>query len=384
MNQNTELVLALLRTAFASDGRGNVNFDAFDPSVYSPVFRIFKQHDLAHLLNRCVKGAQLNIDAEMQKRLEAIENQAIFRYFRIAEELKNTSKVLEEGEIPFMPLKGSVLRELYPEPWMRTSCDIDIHVHEEDVDRAVACLTAAGYQIGERGFHDIAITTPLGVTLELHYMLVEQSESAYGVLSRVWDTATLAQGYRFRYEMTSEMFVLFHIAHMAKHFVDGGCGVRPFVDLWVIKNKMNYDASALDALLSECSLSSFGKAVMALSDAWLSSGEHSPLTEEMENYIMSSGVYGTTENRVAIAQANRGGKFKYLMTRLFPPFSRMAQRYPRLRTCPILLPWYYLVRWFSFLGKDKQGAMNELRHNASISEDKQARLVNMCEELGLV
>ena len=384
MNQNTELVLALLRTAFASDGRGNVNFDAFDSSVYSPVFRIFKQHDLAHLLNRCVKGAQLNIDAEMQKKLEAIENQAIFRYFRIAEELKNTSAILEKGEIPFMPLKGSVLRELYPEPWMRTSCDIDIHVHEEDLERALALLAAEGYQIGERGFHDIAITTPLGVTLELHYMLVEKSESAYGVLSRAWETATLADGYHFRYEMTGEMFVLFHIAHMAKHFVDGGCGVRPFIDLWVIKNKMHYDAHTLDALFAECSLTAFAEAAIALSNAWLAGGAHSPLTEEMENYIMASGVYGTTENRVAIAQANRGGKLHYLITRLFPPFERMAQRYPTLRKCALLLPWFYLVRWFSFLKKDKQSAFHELRHNASISEEKQTRLVNMCEELGLV
>ena len=384
MNQNNKQVLALLRVAFAlSDGTPET-IDTIDSLAYPPIFRVFKQHDLAHLLNRCVKRAQLNIDAEMQKKIEALENQAIFRYFRIAEELKNTSAILEKGAIPFMPLKGSVLRELYPEPWMRTSCDIDIHVHEEDVDRAVACLAAAGYQIGERGFHDIAITTPLGVTLELHYMLVEKSESAYDTLTHAWDDATPEEGYRFRYRMTNEMFVLFHIAHMAKHFVDGGCGMRPFVDLWVIKNKMHYDQEKLAALLAECGLSSFGTAAMALSDAWLAGSEHSPLTEEMENYIMASGVYGTTENRVAIAQASRGGKFKYLMTRLFPPFERMAQRYPALRKCALLLPWFYLVRWFSFLGKDKTGAMNELRHNASVSEDKQARLVSMCEELGLI
>ncbi|MBO4954226.1 MAG: nucleotidyltransferase family protein, partial [Clostridia bacterium] len=36
--------------------------------------------------------------------------------------------------IDFMPLKGAVIRQYYPEPWMRTSCDIDIHVKKDRLE----------------------------------------------------------------------------------------------------------------------------------------------------------------------------------------------------------------------------------------------------------
>ena len=42
---------------------------------------------------------------------------------------------LEKAQIPFVPLKGSVIRKYYPEAWMRTSSDIDVLVHKEDVEK---------------------------------------------------------------------------------------------------------------------------------------------------------------------------------------------------------------------------------------------------------
>jgi hypothetical protein len=46
-------------------------------------------------------------------------------------EFERICLVLEKAKIPHIPLKGSVLRKLYKEPWLRTSCDIDILVQEE-------------------------------------------------------------------------------------------------------------------------------------------------------------------------------------------------------------------------------------------------------------
>ena len=46
---------------------------------------------------------------------------AIYRYEKINYELNRLRSALNEAQIPFIPLKGSVLRQYYPEPWMRTS-----------------------------------------------------------------------------------------------------------------------------------------------------------------------------------------------------------------------------------------------------------------------
>jgi capsule polysaccharide modification protein KpsS len=105
----------------------------------------------------------------------------------------------------------------------------------------------------------------------------------------------------------------------------------------------------------------------------------------MEDYILSSGIYGTTENRVAIAQANKGGKLRYVLGRIFLPYSRLILYYPNLKKHPILYPFYQVKRWFRIVfTKDRKNALTEIRLNSSVSEDKTARLHTMCEELSLL
>ena len=57
--------------------------------------------------------------------------------------MQKTSFKIKKVQIPFLPLKGSVIRQYYPEPWMRTSCDIDILVDFEK-DAHVGLFKYAG------------------------------------------------------------------------------------------------------------------------------------------------------------------------------------------------------------------------------------------------
>lgn len=42
--------------------------------------------------------------------------------------------------ISYMPLKGSLIRDWYPEPWMHTCTDMEILVKKEDIECATAIL----------------------------------------------------------------------------------------------------------------------------------------------------------------------------------------------------------------------------------------------------
>ena len=76
---------------------------------------------------------------------------AVYRYERINYELNCLTEALNQAEMPFIPLKGSILRQYYPEPWMRTSCDIDILVREEDIDAATQAIEKKlGYEYESR------------------------------------------------------------------------------------------------------------------------------------------------------------------------------------------------------------------------------------------
>ena len=69
---------------------------------------------------------------------------AIYSYEGLNYELQQLSKLFDEAKISFLPLKGSVLRDYYPEPWMRSSCDIDVLVKPEDFDRALTLFVQGG------------------------------------------------------------------------------------------------------------------------------------------------------------------------------------------------------------------------------------------------
>ena len=173
-----------------------------------------RRHDLTHLLALGLKNNGLC--GEQGKELDNEMFRAAFRCEQLEHELKKICGTLEKARIPFIPLKGSVLRRYYPEPWMRTSCDIDVFVREADLDRAMEALSEnLSYRIGEISDHDVQIYTPNGQHIELHRNLIEDHRinQAAEVLAAVWDTAIPHSGWTYWLEMPDELFYFYHIAH---------------------------------------------------------------------------------------------------------------------------------------------------------------------------
>ena len=163
---------------------------------------------------------------EISKKYQQQMMMAVYRYEQkkhVLEELKN---LLGSAKIPHIPLKGSVVQKLYPTAWLRTSCDIDILIHQEDVDKAIELLNKSGYKRqSDATTHDHSFIAPGKVHLELHYSLNqgEQMQETNAILDTVWEHSTLDKGTQYCYQMDRGMFVFYHIAHMAKHFIAGGC-----------------------------------------------------------------------------------------------------------------------------------------------------------------
>ena len=160
---------------------------------------------------------------------------AVYRLEKLNYELTKLCGALEQAEIPFIPLKGSVLRQYYPEPWMRTSCDIDVLVHEENLKRTISYLTEhLGYSYESQSSHDVSLFSKNGNRIELHYDILGDNviDSVETVLKTIWDVVEKSDNKRYQYKLPDEMFYFYHIAHMAKHFVStGSCGIRPFLDI---------------------------------------------------------------------------------------------------------------------------------------------------------
>ena len=384
MVNSYELLFAFLRKEICGASQ-NIDLENISSEQYNTLYKISKSHDLAHIVGSALYSAGVEIEPELSSKLHKAQMVAIYRMTQIGYEQERICQALETAEIPFMPLKGAIIRQYYPNPEARISCDVDIYVKEENLDKAISVLVSElGYKLGQKNIYDVYLYADSGVHIELHFALTERDEKVDAVLEDIWDTATFADKSRYQYIMNNEMFFVYHIAHMAKHFIYGGCGIKPFMDLWIIKNRMGYDADTVNALLKRCGLDVFADAVMLLSDIWFDDAQHTDLTREMEKYIIGAGSYGTVENMVAISQTKSGGRLKYALGRIFQPYSKLKIYYPRLEKHPVLFPYYQVKRWCRILfTKDRDHAFAELKHNKLVSDDKKKRLINLCNNLNL-
>ncbi len=381
-------MMSLMEYAIFHDQKSVNTMAPFAEDEAVALYRISKDHDVAGIVADAVfdlrlipKGGEIYAKFQKQQMLD------LYRYETIHYELAQLSELFEKACIPFIPLKGSVIRQFYPKPWLRTSCDIDFLIRETDVDRALQMIeTEVGCSDVVRGTHDVGLVTQNGVHFELHYTLVEEGKlpKAKTVLNRVWEYAYPAEGCQYHHLLKDEMFYYYHIAHMAIHFQGGGCGVRPFIDLQILAG-ISHDDQARNALLSDGGLTQFEEQVRKLAAVWFGDERHDEETLRVESFIVRSGVYGTSENYIAAQQVKEGNKFKFLLSRLWLPYDVLKNQYPSLNGKKLLLPIYEVRRWFHMLfGGRLKHSLNEIKVSGSISDEKSREVGRLLSQLGLI
>ncbi len=375
----------LLRSAINSVPLTAEERAEYSSELFQSYINIAKKHDVTHLFILGLKNNGLL--SEENVAYEKILLKAALRYERQNYEYNKLCSALEEAKIPFIPLKGSVIRKFYPEPWMRTSCDIDVLVNKEDLSSAIEYLSEKlGYNETDRSAHDVTLITPQNVRIELHFDLIEE-EYANGTnyaLSHVWDSVSPVPSHTYMMEMSDPFFYFYHIAHMAKHFENGGCGIRPFLDLWILNSLSEFDETKRYKVLSDNGLDQFANVARSLSNVWFGNEAHSELTKKVQEYIISGGVYGSTQNKVAVNQKKHGGKLGYLFGRMFVPLSRLRRYYPILDKYPILMPIMQVRRWFMLANpKIASMAKNELKANRNLDKNITAELNKLMDDIGL-
>lgn len=380
-----KVFFAILRSAVDGNKLSGNELKAYSYDMLSDLFELSARHDVAHLLAFGLKQNELIAKESIEGEKYILK--AIYRHERLRYEYEMICDALEKARIPFLPLKGSVIRKYYPEAWMRTSCDIDILVHEEETQRAVSILKeCCGYSGGKKGSHDISLFTPTNNHIELHYDLVEDgiANESSAVLKNVWNTAKIRDGFSFWYEMPDEMFYFYHIAHMAKHFETGGCGIRPVLDLWILDNIQEADTEKRNELLAQGKLLKFADAARKLSRIWFAEEEHDLISEQMEDYILGGGVYGNHENRIMVQQQKKGGRIKYALSKIFIPYDVIKFHYPVLQKHRWLTPIMEVRRWckLAFCGHVRR-TVKELQYNQNISLEKADEVKRFLSSIGL-
>lgn len=367
MNDGQKLTFQFLRCGIFGGALSENSKNAVNDENLKKIYQCLHMHDMAHLVAEVLSASGLKDDfKEAFQVLKRAQQLAVYRFEGMRYQFERICETLETAGIPYMPLKGAVLRAYYPENWKRTSCDIDILVKPENLDGAKEALKAKlGYTEEGLHAHEVSLYSEDGVHLELHYELISPDESTLHrkMLENVWDVCTVKSGTQYRYEMPETYFYFYNLAHTAKHFtLTGGCGIRSILDLYLYTKKHTDVIEKSKPLLKEGKLETFAAATETLGKIWFEDAESTPLMDKTTDYILKGGTYGSANNKVAALQRKEGGRFKYAMHRLFLPYSKLKIVYPVLNKQKWLYPFLTFWRWLKLLfGGTKKSTKAEIR-----------------------
>ena len=289
--------------------------------------------------------------------------------------LKQLFDVFDEHGIDHLPVKGSDMKLLYPNPAMRPMGDADVLIRMEQYERIKPIMEQLGYTSGHEIDHEI-VWDSKALHLELHKRLIPtENKDYYAYMGDGWQFAKPVRGNR--YTLPNEVMFVFLLLHFAKHYRGGGIGVRHAIDLWLYEQKIPMDAVALKAELEKVNMVDFYENIHAMLECWFEDRAWDAKAEFISAFLFSSGSWGTSKNKL-LGQNLRSNKMngnagnsriKLFFAALFPPLKTMQNRYAVLRKHAWLMPLFWPVRWFDAIFNRHENIRSYAKNIQTVSEE---------------
>ena len=308
--------------------------------------RIALKHNIVPIISIGLK--KLKCTEFISDSMIELELKSIYDYTQRSVAFSAICSAFEYASIPYLPLKGIVLSDLYPTPWMRTSSDIDILVKDEELSKAIAVLEKkTNFKYLKKEHHDAHLIND-HVHLELHFSVLSTIDMLNVDLDNPWGFSVRVNN-TYRYEFQPEYNLFYIVSHAAKHFiVNGGMGIRPLLDIYQLKKNTIYNEDKVKEFCANAGILDFYNLCCKLLDVWFNDGTHDEISKCFEEVVISGGVFGS--KRLSIVSQKRHYKGKnYLLSRVFMPAEDLKTYYPICRSHPFLLPIYQLIRWTHIL-----------------------------------
>lgn len=335
--QNAYYLMYLIRCVLNNKTPAKEKLDKMD---LSGVFEVAKGHSLTAIAAYALESAGI-----YDKDFEEEKNKAIRKTIILDAERENVLAELEKACIWYMPLKGILIKDLYPQIGMRQMCDNDILFDKTKIKYLKQVMLSLGFKMVHDDFgHDIVFTKPPLSNFEMHTHLFGSGQDEK--MNQYYDNVKvkLINNDNYGFHFSNEDYYIFMIAHANKHFSRGGTGLRSLVDTYVY---LNHYAGKLDMryIENECEklgIAEYEKQTRNLSLHLLGGKKLTAGECKMFDYIIFSGTYGTIDNIVSnTIKKNSNGHFdkiKYICQRLMVPVSEKNEKY---RIFAIYYPWFY-------------------------------------------
>ena len=289
------------------------------------------------------------------------KNKAIRKNILLDAERTELFSWCEKNGIWYVPLKGILLKDLYPKTGMREMADNDILFDTEYSEQLKDWFVTRGYEYLERSEtdeHDTYTKSPI-YQFEMHPTLIPNGDNpelaAHYV--NIKDKLICDKDKQYGCHLSDDDFYIYITAHTYKHYKRGGTGVRSLLDCYVFCNaKKDLNYTYIEKELDKLGILEFEQTIRQLAQKIFSSSLNfeknllSSEENEILEYILLSGTYGCKEQRIRTCivdrfnkiSKNKGSKYlklRYIFNKLFPERETME------KWCNVHAPVFINHRW---------------------------------------
>ncbi|MBQ4432163.1 MAG: nucleotidyltransferase family protein [Synergistaceae bacterium] len=327
------------------------------------LYAFTQAHMIPAIVGYALESAGIKHELFTQARAKALRKAVIFE-----SDLRKISVSLEEAGIWHMPLKGSVMKGYYPAFGLREMSDIDIAFDSSRADDVRKIMTGLGFWTEDfcNHTHDVYHREPVS-NVEMHRGLMETwlNPAMGDYYYDVRDKMILDDGKKYTYHFGPEDFYLYITAHTYKHYSEGGTGLRSLLDCYVYMKKFadSLDWEYISREAGKMNITEFERDFRNLAVTIFGDGESGNVSREMLGYITASGAYGHIDNEMEhiTAGAFGGSRLRYLLARIFPPFSKLKYMNPHVYTHKYLYPVFVLRRLWRAATVSRKNVIARLR-----------------------
>lgn len=349
---------------------------------WNVLFRLAKKHGVANLLALVFEEIPENMQPQekLREKLQSFAMYATAVEMKQRQELETLLGKFDENHIYSMPVKGSDTRSYYPKREWRTMGDLDILYRDEQHKELKQTMMQLGYTNYESGLKHDHYSKPPYINVEMHRALVAANTAAEAYYADVWERAISRAGYQYAYQMSLEDQYIYTMIHLLEHFKEGGIGIRFVMDVYVFLQRNDLDKTYLDREFAKLGMTEFVGYMEKLALKWFSheavelDAKEKMVIEELADFIISNGVYGSRAHAQAIA-VEKEGRLGYVRRVIFPNLNSMQSLYPWLKGKAYLLPaaWFIrIIRTLLFRKKRLQTGMNTVK-NGDMQQGKELR-----------
>ncbi|MFA6861840.1 MAG: nucleotidyltransferase family protein [Bacilli bacterium] len=266
--------------------------------------------------------------------------------------LESLKKSFEENKIPLLLLKGSILKDYYPQTNLRYRGDIDVLVKEEDYSKSEKIIESLGFKKGLNSEVHESFSKGSLLEIELHHRLFSsQMDFQLSVTDEPFEHAITLPNYQYIYSFNRNDFLLYMILHLTKHLIKSGTGLRSFLDIYLYLQKeknldLDYVQKEFDSLYSGYDFDFLMSFTNDLFTKDTLTAEEDALYKE----IIHSGTYGSMNVRnEKLVKKNHNNKFKAIMRSIFPTRLALQENYPSLAKHHWLYPVFWFVKVFKMV-----------------------------------